>query len=576
MVVIRNIKLKTDYNEQDIMDIVCRKLKRKDIPSVKILKKSLDSRKHGDIHYLLSVGVNLENEDKIARKINDNNIMLTKDDNYTFPHILNTEVREFMDIEKSLRPVIIGSGPAGYHAAIKLSQAGFKPIVLERGFDVDTRTEDIQKFWNDNKTFKPESNVCFGEGGAGTFSDGKLNTGNKDKAGYFKEVLRTFHEFGADKSVTYDSKPHIGSDVLTCIMKNMRDYICRLGGEVRFGNRLTDIEPVKSDDQKLPAYRLTVERTDNTGNTDTYTFETHSVILAIGHSARDTYTMLVDKDYSLEQKSFAMGVRVIHDAEVINKAMYGEGYQERYKNLPNADYKLVNHTADGRNVFSFCMCPGGYVVNASSEEGGTHINGMSYSGRSGKYSNSAIVVNVEPGDYDDPGYGRYRVLSGAYYQKMLEEKTSEAGNGNIPVQYYGDYINSNKNDSGQDMENSDMMFKGSVAYADINSILPEYMNIAIKESMPVFGNRIKGFDAPETVMAAIESRTSSPVRILRDDRMMAPGHPGIFPSGEGAGYAGGITSAAADGIKVAEAVSEYLTDAIIDAYTAYETAKYQS
>ena len=578
MIVIRNLKLKTDYQEKDLKSLICRKLRIKDISSYKILKKSLDSRKHNDIHYQISVGVNLNNEEQVVKKINDNNIMLTVEAKYIFPHILNTEIREFLDIDKSFRPFIIGSGPAGYHAAIKLAKAGFKPVVLERGRDVDTRTEDIKRFWSGthdsgdtDSTLNPESNVCFGEGGAGTFSDGKLNTGNKDKAGYFKEVLQTFHEFGADESILYESKPHIGSDKLVSIMKNMRQYIERLGGEVRFGHKLTDIHLKRTNSEfgyesELPTYELTIHT-----DMEEYKTETHTVILAIGHSARDTYKMLVDEDFKLEQKAYAMGVRVIHDAETINKAMYGEDYRLKYKSLPNADYKLVNHTEAGRNVFSFCMCPGGYVVNASSEGGGLHINGMSYSGRNGKYSNSAIVVNVEPEDFDNESYGEYRVLSGAYYQRSLEEKAFKAGKGFIPVQTYGDYISDRDCD---DIDNSELMFKGNVSGTDINNLLPEYINTAIKESMPVFGKKINGFDDPDVVIAAVESRTSSPVRITREENMMAPGYPGVFPSGEGAGYAGGITSAGADGIKVAEAVSDYLIEDLIECYKSYETSKY--
>ncbi len=598
MIIIRNIKLNIGYSDNDIKEAVSKKLKTSGFKNYKILKESLDSRKHEDIHYLLTVGVYVENEKQILKRVNDKNIMLTKEELYSFPHTVNNEIREFIDEAPEYRPVIIGSGPAGYMAAIKLSRAGFKPIVLERGNPVEDRVSDVETFWKEG-VLNPESNVCFGEGGAGTFSDGKLNTGNKDKGGYFKEVLDTFVKYGADKSISYKAKPHIGTDELRNILKNMREEIVRFGGEVRFGHKLLDIEyetefVTFGYESELPIYELKVEVLENASGfmniseiddkneqkyNKIYTIKTHSVILAIGHSARDTYEMLYKRMFTMEPKPFAIGVRVEHKREDINKAMYGENYLELYGDkLPAADYKLVYHTKDvsnnnskSRNVFSFCMCPGGYVVNSSSEDGALLINGMSYSGRAGDNSNSAIVVNIEPEDYLDSNLPD-NPLAGIEYQRKLERAAYQIGKGNVPVQLYGDLKNNNISTQ---IGIISPEIKGKWTFADLRKVLPDFMIDAIVEAMGYFGTRIKGYDNVDTVLSAIESRTSSPIRITRDkDTMMAEHFPGIIPAGEGAGYAGGITSASADGIKAAEAVSEFLIDDLIESYKAFETSKY--
>ena len=573
MITIRNIKMKIGYTEDDLIRVIIKKL-RTDSFKYKIIKESLDSRYHNDIHYLLTVGVFCENEKKVLNSVHDKNIMLTNERKYCFPHIINTEVREFLDDAPEFRPVIIGAGPAGYFAAIKLCDAGFRPIILERGHSVEKRVEDVNAFWKDSK-LNPESNVCYGEGGAGTFSDGKLNTGNKDKAGYFKEVLETFVRFGADESVAYKAKPHIGTDQLRFILINMRNYILSHGGDIRFGHKLLGITheteiSTFGYESELPIYELDIAAEDGLDDSGEklYHIKTHGLILAIGHSARDTYEMLDSRGFTMERKSFAMGVRVEHKSETINKAMYGENYLEHYGDgLPNADYKLVYHTAGGRDVFSFCMCPGGYVVNSATEEDSIVINGMSYSGRSGENSNSAIVVSVTPDDF--PGDD---VLAGAELQRRLERSAYKEGNGSIPLQLYGDFAGGKLSEK---LGSISPEIKGSWSFADLRKVLPDYMTESIIEAMKYYGTRIKGFDDRDTVITAIESRTSSPVRILRNkDDMMCTCFPGIIPSGEGAGYAGGITSAAADGIKSAEAMSEYLVDDLIECYKAYETAKY--
>ncbi|SEQ57902.1 hypothetical protein SAMN02910369_02072 [Lachnospiraceae bacterium NE2001] len=614
MIHIRNIKLNTDYNEKDLREAVESILKTKDIDSIKILKESLDSRHHDKIHYNLAVGVFVGDEEALYKRVNgkgyNKNIMLTKEEFYTFPHILNTDVRDFLSDVPEYRPVIIGSGPAGYNAAIKLARAGFKPIVYERGLPVEERTLSVDTFWEKGNLDK-NSNVCFGEGGAGTFSDGKLNTGNKDKSGYFKEVLDTFSHYGADNAITYKAKPHIGTDVLREVLRNMREDIVRLGGEVHFGCKLVDIEP-EIDYQKdpdlggkifgfeteLPLYELTFEKVsynldEISDESEMFKIKTHSVIIATGHSARDTLIMLKSKGVAMEPKPFAMGVRVEHKAEMINEAMYGKDYKQRYGDtLPTADYKLVYHTDQdedkpSRNVFSFCMCPGGYVVNSSSEPDTVVINGMSYSGRSGTNSNSAIVVSINPEDFlfdqdipddlDDNKYDDVRPiydkeLRGCLMQMRIERAAYEAGNHFIPLQLYGDFKEGRMSEHLGSIEPA---IKGRWNFADLRQVLPHFMVDAILEAMEDFGRKIEGFDGDDVVVTAVESRTSSPVRLLRDrDTMMAEGFPGIVPTGEGAGYAGGITSAAADGIKAAEAISEFLINDLIECYKAYETAKY--
>ena len=582
MLLVRNIKLLPGYSEKNLEQKINKKIYGYGYKSYKIQRESLDSRKHDDIHYELSVYVDSENEELIlkkATKSNNKNITLTKMPSYSFPHIMNTEIREFLDIADEFRPVIIGSGPAGYHAAVKLAKAGFKPIVLERGNAVEERVDDIEDFWNGTAELKEDSNVCFGEGGAGTFSDGKLNTGNKDKGGYFHEVLETFVSYGADESILYKAKPHIGTDVLRAVVKNMRLDIERLGGEVRFGAKLIDINYETSIEtfgyeSELPVYQLIIEGPDGK-----YYHKTHSVILAIGHSARDTYEMLLKRSFTMEQKSFAMGVRVEHPAEMINESMYGKDYKKLYGDkLPVADYKLVYHTdsqedsssKDGksRSVFSFCMCPGGYVVNSSTEPGTICINGMSYSGRNGMNSNAAIVVNIEPEDYSD---NPDDILAGVRFQRSLEANAFEVGKGVIPVQMLKDYKTGKVS---SELGSIKPEIKGRYELGNLKNVFPKFMADAIEESFDYFGKRIEGYDRDDTVLSAVEARTSSPVRILRNTEMMCDNFPGIIPAGEGAGYAGGITSAAADGIKSAEAVSEYLVEDMVECYKGYEMSKY--
>ena len=532
MIRINQIKLPISYTKQDLIRACEKKLRRKNLPEIRILRRSLDSRKKDRIHYSVSAGVfglGEPVERKICKIVNDNNVMLTKEKKYVFPYHFEGESGED-------RPVIIGTGPAGYFAGYVLAEAGFRPVLLERGKPVEERLADVTSFW-EGKKLDPESNVSFGEGGAGTFSDGKLFTGNKDSDGKQQFVLRTFHRFGAKEEITYDAKPHIGTDVLYRIMQNMRKAIKDAGGEILFSHQLTEIS------RQGDSYRLKIRTPDGEKK-----MTTPAVILAIGHSARDTFQMLFDQGLTMEKKPFAVGLRVEHQRELIDRARYGDMAGK----LPAADYTLVYHTSEDRAVFSFCMCPGGYVVNASTEEGGTVVNGMSYSGRSGENSNSALVVNVLPSDIpgDSP-------MDSIAYQRKLEQAFFKEGKGKIPVQRYEDFRENRETEA---LGTINPCMKGEFSLSNIRWCLPETVSRAIIEAMPAFDKEIQGFASEDALLSGIESRTSSPVRICRSDTLEAEGYPGLFPCGEGAGYAGGIMSAAVDGIRVAEAVAEHLLE----------------
>ena len=409
-----------------------------------------------------------------------------------------------------------------------LAQYGYRPLVIERGEPVEDRVKSVLEFWNGGK-LKMNSNVQFGEGGAGTFSDGKLNTMVKDKYFRGKKVFEIFVENGAPKEILYLQKPHIGTDLLRDVVVNIRKSIERFGGEFRYCSQLTDIH-IK--DGKL--YEIEINHQEK--------IPCSVLILAIGHSARDTFSMLYQNGLDMVSKPFAVGLRIQHPQEMIQLSQYGT----LDKRLPVADYKLTYTTKSGRGVYSFCMCPGGYVVNASSEDGRLAINGMSYHDRGSKNANSALVVTVSPDDF-----GRHP-LDGVKFQQKLEENAFLAGNGAIPIQLYQDFdhglFSANFLDVSPEM-------KGRYEFADLNQVLPDYVCSSIKEAMPVFGKKIHGFDRGDAILAGVESRTSSPVRIVRGEDGES-NILGIYPCGEGSGYAGGITTAAMDGIKVAEWISK--------------------
>ena len=549
----------------------------------KIVKQSIDARKKDDVKVIFSIDVRLKDESGFIRKNRDKDVQLIDDAKQKSMKV-SCEDDKPIKCSNDKKVVVVGAGPAGLMCAFRLAYNGLKPILLERGEDVDSRLNSVEDFWQ-GKPLNPSSNVQFGEGGAGTFSDGKLNTMVKDHEGYMKEVYRIFIENGADESILYINKPHIGTDKLKNIVKSIRKKIIELGGEVRFSTQMTDIIFDNIDDNygqsgldiKIHDTESGKSETDiKTPDDKTRNFDgglynklkvtgvvladgtkldCDSLVLALGHSARDTFEMLKSKGVYMEQKPFAIGVRVQHPRDYIDTQQYGDFA----KFLPAADYKLTFTREGKRSVYSFCMCPGGYVVNASSEPGRLAVNGMSYSGRDGKSSNAAIVVAVSPDDYpgDDP-------LAGMYLQRKLEEDAYNANNGKIPVQSLKDFaeksfINCDEYidtvcSKGSFFEDNMPDCKGLWEYGDINTFLPEYITKSLLEAFPEFGKSIKGYNAKNTLLLGLESRTSSPVRISRGEDLQSVNVSGLYPCGEGAGYAGGITSAAMDGLKVADRI----------------------
>lgn len=525
MLRINQFKGKLNQTQEELREIVCKRLKIKtmDMEAFILRKRSLDARKKEEIHYVYTIDIKLRQEAQLLKKRKDLRPYATKEIVYEFPSCKGRKLK--------LRPVIVGSGPAGLFCAYFLAKEGLTPIIIERGEAVEKRKETVESFWKGDK-LNPESNVQFGEGGAGTFSDGKLNTMIKDPAGRNREVLKIFVEHGAKEEILYENKPHIGTDVLMDVVRNMREHICAMGGTFFFE---TKMEGLCMEAGKITGIKLA----------DGRRLETDCLVLAIGHSARDTFQMLKDSGIPMEPKPFAVGVRVEHPQEMINKSQYGENG----KQLPAADYKLTAKAADGRGVYSFCMCPGGYVVNASSEEGRLAVNGMSYSNRNGENANSAIVVTVTEEDFSEY-QEKADVLAGMEFQRRLEEAAYKAGEGNIPIQLYEDFKNGQKSVKlGEVKPNA----KGAWCLANVRKIFPESLSRAICDGMEAFHQKIPGFARGDAVLSGVESRTSSPVRILRDKDFQSE-IKGLYPCGEGAGYAGGITSAAGDGIKVAEAI----------------------
>lgn len=549
MIRIQQLKCRPGHTTEELLAKIAAalRIKPEQIQQYNIRKQSIDARKKPDIWYSYVVDVTAKQEEKIVKRLHTPQISLVEEEPYLFP------VKNHAVTEKQ-RPVVIGAGPAGLFCTYLLAVHGFRPILLERGMDVDTRLRDVEAFWMGGR-LNTESNVQFGEGGAGTFSDGKLNTLVKDKDGRNREVLRIFAENGAPESILYENKPHIGTDRLIQVVKSMRHTIEAAGGEVRFGCKVTALS-VK--DGRLTGLELN----------DKECLDCSRAVLAIGHSARDTFYMLWKAGLAMESKSFAVGYRVEHLQTLINKAQYAK---EQPEHLPPAAYKLTAQTSCGRSVYSFCMCPGGYVVNASSEEGRLAINGMSYHDRGSRHANSAVIISVTPQDYrhmardTDTQLTEIEALAGVAFQQRLEKKAYRLGRGSIPVQCFGDF-KENKQEmkdakKGQkDSPTGEPCMKGTYRYAQVRSLLPEELNQAFLEGMEQFGRVIPGFDAEDVLVSGIESRTSSPVRILRDERLQSTTLRGLYPCGEGAGYAGGITSAAMDGMRIAEQIARELAD----------------
>lgn len=526
MIRVNNVHIPLDYDDAAVRKRICRELRvdNSAVKRVSIFRRSVDARKKDNIFFLCAVDVVLNiNEDGVLKKAKN----ASKVKPYTY------------DVSKwrgGASPLVVGMGPAGLFAALILAQSGANPIVIERGKDVDSRTADVNKFWTDG-TLNTSSNVQFGEGGAGTFSDGKLNTGTKDSRQ--RKVLLEFVGHGAPEEILYDAKPHIGTDKLKLTVKKLREEIIELGGRVMFETKLTGFH---SADGKITAAVV-----ESNGKTDI--IETDSVILAIGHSARDTFEMLHEKKLPIEAKPFSVGARIEHLREEIDRSQYGRFAGN--KALGAANYKMNVHTSNGRGAYTFCMCPGGKVVNASSEQNRLCTNGMSEFARNEPNSNAALLVGVSPEDYrsDSP-------LGGMYFQRELEEKAFALGGGGFraPVQRVGDFINNKKSDNlGEVLPSIGPDF----TLSDLNTILPEEISRSMKEAIISMGRKLKGFDNPDAVLTGLETRSSSPIRILRNvDTLESVGLKGLYPCGEGAGYAGGIISAAVDGIKCAEKVIE--------------------
>lgn len=519
MILIRSLRLEVGEEFSALKGKAARALgcKAGEIRELKLVKRSLDARKKNDIHYVCAVAVAVPDEGRWLRRPRKDIAP------YTPP------VYEIPKVTSDQRPVVVGFGPAGMFAALVLARAGARPIVLERGQAVEQRTAAVEAF-RQGGPLDPENNVQFGEGGAGTFSDGKLNTGTHDKR--MGWVLQEFYKHGAAESVTYDAKPHVGTDILVDVVRSIRQEVIALGGEVRFGARF----------ERLVIENGAVAAVEYTKASEKRLQSCRHVILALGHSARDSFEHLLEQGVNMERKPFSMGVRIEHRQADIDRAQYG---RERGA-LPPADYSLNVHLPDGSSAYTFCMCPGGQVFAAASEEGGVVTNGMSYSRRDGENANAALLVTLHTEDF--PGEG---VLAGMHWQRAIERRAyAVTGSYKAPAQLVGDFLAKRPSLGPGRVQPS---YAPGVCWGDLRQVLPEKISSVLAAALPELGKKLRGFDDADAVLTGPETRSSSPVRILRGADLQGS-YRGLYPCGEGAGYAGGITSAAVDGLRCAEAV----------------------
>jgi len=527
MIRLRDIALPFDHKEEALAGSILERLR---IPEHRLLNftvvhRSIDARRKDHVVAVYTIDVGLSNEPEVLSRFSqDIRISAAPCMNYQPPEVGNI---------RGPSPVVVGSGPCGLFVALILAQLGIEPVLIERGKDVRSRIRDVHAFWHKGR-LDPESNVQFGEGGAGTFSDGKLTTQIKDKYNRSRKVLQEFVRAGAPEEILYQAKPHIGTDNLVKVVKNLRNTIISFGGQVRFETKLTGI---KIADGKVAGAIVN----------DSNTIETDTIVLALGHSARDTFEMLAQLDIPLEAKPFSIGVRIEHPQSLVDNAQYGRFASHRL--LGPAEYKLVHHCENGRSAYTFCMCPGGEVIAASSESGGVVTNGMSRYSRNHPNANSALLVGVSP-----PDFGSANPLAGIEFQRKWEREAFDTGGNNYfaPVQLVGDFLSGRPSHSLGEVCPS---YTPGTTPCDLAECLPGFVVETLRLAIPQMDKKLKGFARNDAVITAVESRSSSPIRIVRDETLQSPHVKGLYPAGEGAGYAGGIISTAIDGIKIAEAIS---------------------
>ena len=526
MIKVTGLKLPLGFREGDLRRAAAKKLKLPEsaLLQVTLSKKSVDARRKSDVHFVCAAEVRIDgDEEKLLSRRRDSSIQKSQPYCYEMPNCGKL----------SQRPVVIGFGPAGMFAALLLAQCGQRPIVLERGLPVEERERSVRRFWEE-RVLDPQSNVQFGEGGAGTFSDGKLTTGTGD--GRIRKVLEELVKAGAPEEILFEAKPHIGTDKLPQVVRTIRQQVLSLGGEMRFSTQAVGFQ-IK--DGHLTGLRLRTPEGEEL-------LECSQAVLAVGHSARDTFQELYRMGLPLEAKAFSVGARIEHPASLIDRAQYGEFVG--HPALGAADYKLSCHLENGRGVYTFCMCPGGYVTGAASEEGGIVTNGMSTWARDGENSNAALLVGVTPEDF-----GASSPLAGVEFQRRIEKAAFQlvGGTYSAPAQRVADLLEGIPTKNLGEVRPT---YQPGVVPSDLSGCLPDFVVESMRAALPVLGRRLRGFDWGEALLAAPETRSSSPVRVLRDENCQSPLAQGLYPCGEGAGYAGGIVSAAVDGLRCAEAL----------------------